>query len=85
MAATTLAGAAQPGLGRLPQVAGQLQQQPAGGLGVAGERRRPDHAEGPRGGGVGDGDEQQLAPATRDLVEPPPGQGEEVVPADEHR
>jgi hypothetical protein len=93
-----LAEIAPPGVARLPQVAGQLQQQPAGGLGVAGERRRPDHAEPSPHGGVGDGGEQpgladpglagheqQLAPAARDLAETPFGQGEQVVPADQHR
>jgi hypothetical protein len=87
-----LADLGQPGLTGLPQVAGQVEQQPAGGLGVAGEGGRPDRRERPAGRLVGDGGQQpgladaglaghqqQVPPSADGRGESPAGQGEEVV------
>ena len=93
-----LADLPQPGRSGLAQVAGQVQQQPPGGLDVAGEGRRPDHPERPPAGGLGDGGqqagladpglaghEQQVPSPGGGLGQAPVGQGQEVVAAHRDR
>jgi hypothetical protein len=89
---------AEPLVGRVPQVAAEVEQHAAGGLGVAGERRRPRHQKAPPLRPAGDrseqagladarlpGDQQQAAGARRGLGEPPVGQRQELVAADQDR
>ena len=93
-----LADPPQPGRPGLAQVAGQVQQQPPGGLDVAGEGGRPDHPERPPAGGLGDGGqqagladpglaghEQQVPSPGGGLGQAPVGQGQEVVAAHQDR
>ena len=93
-----LADLPQPGRPGLAQVAGQVQQQPPGGLDVAGEGGRPDHPERPPAGGLGDGGqqagladpglaghEQQVPSPGGGLGQAPVGQGQEVGAAHQDR